>query len=235
MPARTTIAAVLISILAVGCSKSEPNKSPVKETHARSGATPYVAPATQTRPATATAPASSPATSAKPQAAYRGKTAAQWLELVVKPRDTDDRARVVDALNAIGAAAVPDLIVALRHPKYEVREEAAFALSRLQKDALPALAILIERYEDENFLVWEAIGTAVESVAVAAPKESLPALLAGLQSPRVKTRQGVLAVLRTMGPAAATAKDAVAKVRDADADSDTRDLAKEVLDAIGTE
>ncbi len=233
MPARTAIAAILVSILALGCSKSEPKK-PAEKPHAQSHATPYVAPATQTRPAaTAPAAATSQPTTAKTQPAYHGKTATQWLELVAKPRDNDDRARVVDALNAIGKAGVPELMVALKHPKYEVREEAAFALSRLRGDSLPALPLLIERYEDENFLVWEAIGTAVESVAVAAPKESMPALLAGLKSPSVKRRQGILAVLRVMGPAAAAAKDAVTKVRDADPDNDTRDLAKEALEAIG--
>ncbi|MCE5276929.1 MAG: HEAT repeat domain-containing protein [Planctomycetaceae bacterium] len=231
MPARTLIATVLISILAAGCSRTEPKKPPVKEEHAKSGATPYVAPAAKTQPATATAPAATAAT----QAAHQGKTVAQWLELVIKPRGDEDRARVADALNAIGAAAVPDLIVALKHPQYEVREEAAFALSRLQGAALPALPTLVERYDDENFLVWEAIGTAVESVAVAAPKESLPTLVAALQSPSVKKRQGVLAVLRAMGPAAAGAKDAMVKVRDADADADTRNLAKDVLDDIGAD
>lgn len=228
MPARTLIATVLISIFAAGCSSSEPKKAPTKEQHAKTSATPYVAPAAKTQPATATAPA----TTSRPQVAHQGKTVAQWLELVVKPRGEEDRARVADALNAIGAAAVPDLIVALKHPRYEVREETAFALSRLQGAALPALPTLVERYDDEDFLVWEAIGTAVESVAVAAPKESLPILVTGLQSTSVKKRQGVLAVLRVMGPAAAGAKDAIAKVRDADADADTRNLAKEVLDHI---
>jgi len=135
-----------------------------------------------------------------------GKTVAQLFGEFAEAHGTDNwnetRAGVAEALDAMGAAAVPGLIEALDNESWKVREEAAFGLGRLGGEALPAMPALIAALEDKNFLVWEAVDGAIGTIAVGAGEKAVPMLIDTLKTGTAKARVSAAEALCHAGPAA---------------------------------
>lgn len=151
-------------------------------------------------------------------------------EMVAALQDSDENVQsgAAYALGKIGAAAVPDLRIALKHPNPRVRSNAASALGDMGKPAAPAIVELKELLQDEDAKVRQQVIRAVEfsgeaktlipqlipllkdkndEVRIAAAsslnmgtiaKAAIPALVNALQDPNRDVRNFALSALSGM-------------------------------------
>lgn len=117
-------------------------------------------------------------------------------------------------LARIGPAAVPALAGALRHPDQKVRDEAAFALRYLGRDAAPAVAALIAALGDTSPSVRNGAAQTLGRIGPAAAR-AVPALIGRVQT---ETDSSALSwaihALGEIGPAAKAAAPALQKALD---------------------
>lgn len=139
--------------------------------------------------------------------------------------------RIVDALATFGPAAVPELIAALQDGDAGVRWHAAAGLMRLGASAAGAAPALFEAMRDEQWVVRNAAGRALEEVA---RSEDIPELARALGDPSAETRYHVARALGRQGRAAAAAVPALVEAL-RDRDADVRIEAGWALGSVGSE
>lgn len=169
--------------------------------------------------------------SARTEACYKGRSAADWLELLReaegKKGAKQDASEVDFAIDAIGPSAIPALTNALASDKsWLVREHSAAALGRMGARAFVAIPALVEALKDEHFLVWEAADSALNNL-VFSSEQAVPLIADGIKHPDAKVRKSVIEIFGVLGPRAKAAvpaitgalKDNDAGVKDAAADA----------------
>lgn len=121
---------------------------------------------------------------------------------------------LVLALAAYGAPAPERLAAALNDPDFRVRWHAAAALMQIRRSAHAAAPALRRAMDDEEWLVRNAAGRALEDVA---DKQSVPMLAEALQDQSAETRYHAARALARVGPGSAPAVPVlVAALRDPD-------------------
>ena len=143
------------------------------------------------------------------KASAAGQAAAQWLEYLRAPGTNapalKSEAEINDALDAIGADAIPVLTHALAaDPCWKIREVAAQTLGRLGLNPKATIPALVNGLTNENFLVWEAAHSALNNLALA-NEQNLALLAAGTAHPSPKARESVIEILGSVGPGAKSA------------------------------
>lgn len=184
-------------------------------------------------PQAATKPATSPAAQAAEEARYEGKTAREWLATVGtgKGGGAEGKAKAREAIDTLGASAVPVLLEALREGKDPVvREFAAFAVGRIGEPAVEAVPLLIQRARDENFLVIEAAETALSLLGSNSPR-ALKMMVESLESPDPFVRKTAAAQLGPVGAGAKGALGALEKLLK-DPNAGVREAADESIKMI---
>lgn len=114
---------------------------------------PYV-PTVAGRPTVETPTAETP-TAETPETPITKTPTDEFSELVasLSSNDTDTRKAAADTLAANGAAAVPDLALALESDSAPTRAAAAYALNEIGADAAPATPTLLDVLKDDDELV----------------------------------------------------------------------------------
>lgn len=115
---------------------------------------PYV-PVIAGQPAIETPTTETPTTETPTQPPVTQTPTEEFAELVasLSSDDTSTRKAAADTLAANGAAAVPDLTLALESDRVETRAAAAYALNEIGADAAPATPTLLELLKDDDEIV----------------------------------------------------------------------------------
>ncbi len=115
---------------------------------------PYV-PIIAGQPAIETPTTETPTTETPTQPPVTQTPTEEFAELVasLSSDDTSTRKAAADTLAANGAAAVPDLTLALESDRVETRAAAAYALNEIGADAAPATPTLLELLKDDDEIV----------------------------------------------------------------------------------
>ncbi len=160
------------------------------------------------------------------------------LAKLVADEDPNVSTEAAFALAKIGPGAkagVPALVEALKRGEGRQTHAAAFALGSIGPDAAaaePALLEVIEGSDNSISLIcaWSLVQIQGPSPEVAS--KVLPELIAGLDSPLPRSRQGAA---ETLGRLGSLAKNATPQLQHAteDDDEDVRKAAREALEAIG--
>ena len=108
------------------------------------------------------------------------------------------------ALGNIGPAAVPALIEALRSADPEIRNGAAFALSKVEPGPVQAVAALVSALEDPEVRVRTQAAWALENIGLAA-QDAIPALEQSLRDSDEGFATTAARALGAIGPAAVQA------------------------------
>lgn len=217
----SVLAGMAIAALAAsGCRKPDGKCSSCSPAATSAPACPACVPAS----APATKPA--PAATAPAEPRVEGKTAKEWLATIGSGQ-AESKAKVREAVDSMGAAAVPALIEALRDSKEPaVREFAAFALGRIGGPAaVEAVPLLAQHTRDSNFLVIEAAETALSVLGASSPR-AVALMVEALKSPDAGIRKSVVAQLGACGAAAKGVLPAIEKLK-TDPDAGVREAAEE--------
>lgn len=164
----------------------------------------------------------------------------RWLDKVrdlgadeTSQQSSEISSLAADAIDAVGAAAVPALADSLRNDReWHVREFAAFALGRQGGAAIPAVPTLLLGLKDANFLVMEACDGSLGAIADSGPA-SLTAVAAGLDDRDPAIRGAVAELLGAVGPSAAAVLPRLTSLATDDADASVRSAAAAAAAAIG--
>jgi HEAT repeat protein len=114
----------------------------------------------------------------------------------------------LDALAGLGAAAVPNLIEAMKHEK--ARSTVAYILGRIGPQAEPAVPALAGLLGDADPETRREAAIALAKIGPTA-KQAVPALIEAMHSRRESQDYGPIYALGSIGPAAAPAKPALLK------------------------
>jgi len=147
-------------------------------------------------------------------AIFEGHTAAEWIRALAQsklPNEIFGRAdskKPREALRAIGPAAIPAALEAMRDPRGEIRSAAGDVIADLGPAARPALAALL------GLVRTGAPGTqvsAAETLARLGPltREVIPAIVDLLRAPFAGERCAAADALRAIGPEARVALPAL--------------------------
>ena len=131
-------------------------------------------------------------------------------EKAMKDADETTMRHAMDALAALGAPAVPRLIVGLKHEKF--RADIVYALGRIGPAAAPATGELAKLVDDKNSRVAHEAIIALGNIGPGA-KDAVPALTKALDQAddRDMNFAAVAFALGKIGPGAAAAESALLK------------------------
>ena len=110
-------------------------------------------------------------------------------------------------------ASIPDLIELLEDPEWNVRKNAAIALTAWGPEAEPAVPALIEALSDEE---WQVRKPAAQALAAIGPasQSAIPALIEALQDEEWHVRKPAAQALAAIGSAAQSAIPALVEALD---------------------
>ena len=109
----------------------------------------------------------------------------------------------LDAIAALGPAAVPRLVEGLKHEK--VRDQVIYVIGRLGPAVAPATPALVKLISDKDEHVAREAILAIANIGPGA-KDAVPALTAALQQPDSPDAHAIVYALGRIGPEAAAAE-----------------------------
>lgn len=166
------------------------------------------------------------------------KAAAPALAAALADDDPSTRSEILFAISAIGPdakEAVPAVTKLLNDPDMDVRYAACYALGRIGPDAMSAKAELQSKLADDDQFLTMASAWALASIHPTCPetcKQSVPVLIEALAEPEAITRFHAAESLRSLGPLAKPAVEALKKTLEDD-DEQVRKMATDALKVIG--
>jgi HEAT repeat protein len=128
---------------------------------------------------------------------YKGKPVSEWILMLdsSEPDAIATQANAERVLGNVGAPAIPQLVLALKHRKEGVRAAAARILGRMQMLAKPAIPALLDGLQDKSEQVRRASGLALCNMKDVIGPDSVPALTKALEHKDLRVRALAACVL----------------------------------------
>jgi NADH dehydrogenase len=139
-----------------------------------------------------------------------GHPVSHWLGLLAGEEEPAQQ-EAVTALSRLGQAAVPELVKALKHDDWQVRNQAAVALGAIGPEAKAAVPALVDVLEEDDKYFRSHGAVALGKIGREA-RAAVPALIKALQDDDEDVRREAAAALGRIGPEASEAVAALTEL-----------------------